>query len=56
METFKSQIKHIGTIKFPQFTVLRIMMMPFRMEDPETLPFETWAGPENLPFLAGKIP
>lgn len=35
---FKSEVKHVGAISFPDFSGIRVMMMPFRMEDVATLP------------------
>lgn len=35
---FASKIEDKGSISFPEFTGLRIMMMPFRLEDADTIP------------------
>lgn len=40
--SFKSEIRHAGLLHFPTFTGTRIMMMPVRLEDPETLPLASW--------------
>lgn len=42
---FKSEIRVAGQLRFPAFTGLRIMMMPVRVEDPETVPMVEWRGP-----------
>lgn len=34
----KSEIKNLGDCEFPAFTGMRIMMMPFRMNDANTVP------------------
>lgn len=39
---FKSEIKYAGRIAFPPFTGIRVMMMPVRLEDPESVPFSQW--------------
>lgn len=35
---FESKIEDKGTLAFPAFTGLRVMMLPFRLEDPATIP------------------
>jgi hypothetical protein len=34
---FESKIEHKGTVQFPDFSGLRVMMLPFQMEDLDTL-------------------
>ena len=41
---FNSAITKIGMLTLPKFTGTRIMMMPVRLEDPNTLPIPTWIG------------
>ena len=38
MKTFRSEIQALGVVAFPTFANTRIMMMPVRMGDPESLP------------------
>ena len=41
---FQSIAKPLGRIVFPEFSGLRIMMMPFRFDDPDTLDAEQLRG------------
>ena len=35
---FKSEIQEVGTVELPKFSGVRVMMLPFRLEDVATLP------------------
>lgn len=49
MRTFESQIIRVGSIMFPQFAGVRIMMMPFRLESPaDSIPDSLAAWREAL--------
>lgn len=36
--TFRSEIRCVGHVKFPEYSGLRVMMMPFRLDDLGTVP------------------
>jgi hypothetical protein len=40
--SFTSHINHVGVLSFPKPNGVRVMMMPVRMEDADTLPIEQW--------------
>jgi hypothetical protein len=42
---FKSDIRRVGRLKFPEFAGTRVMMMPVRLDDPETVPMTAWREP-----------
>lgn len=42
MQTFYSDVKDVGSVDLPAYTGLRVMMMPVRLEDPETVPWPEW--------------
>lgn len=41
---FRSEVKHVGELAFPEYSGARVIMMPFRLEDVGTLPplLEAW--------------
>lgn len=39
---FKSEIEDLGRVRIPPFSGTRVMMMPFRIEDADTVPFFEW--------------
>lgn len=40
---FNSKIDVLGSIKLPEFSGIRVLMMPFKIEDIQTtIPFESW--------------
>jgi hypothetical protein len=40
-----TQIKNLGYVALPPFSGIRVMMMPFRLEDTSTIPFMQWREP-----------
>ncbi len=39
---FDSRFVHLGTIEFPEYTGVRIMMMPFRLDDIRSVPIDAY--------------
>lgn len=51
----KSEIIDLGPVTLPAFTGLRIMMMPFRLHDPETVPPVWRAAVESMVLRAPTV-
>jgi len=51
---FNSIITRVGELSFPQFTGTRVMMMPVRLEDADSLPIPSWI--EAFKHLIGLSP
>jgi hypothetical protein len=45
MMPFRSECAKVGELVFPEFRGVRVMMMPVRLDDADTLPIEQWRVP-----------